>query len=179
MEQSHRRRYAHSKVSRAPAQRSLLERYAQQEFGDEPLRRQSSISRRNHRTADWKGSRCASAAKGTRRGEEIARKDWRRKPKVDRKLRKSKENLRKLKAELNGGVSNTRRLRILRELSEAENDIAQGESDEAKLGRRVGVDLLEKLRQLDWKAGLRIALNVVGFAVTIVAVVFGGGVSRL
>ena len=94
-------------------------------------------------------------------------------------MRKSKENLRKLKAELNGGVSNTRRLRILRELSEAENDIAQGESDEAKLGRRVGVDLLEKLRQLDWKAGLRIALNVVGFAVTIVAVVFGGGVSRL
>lgn len=96
-------------------------------------------------------------------------------PKVERKVRENQENLKRLKAELAGGVNYTRRLRIQREISEAEEGIAKGESDEARLGQKVGVDLLEKLKQINWEKGLRLALSVISFAVTIVNIALGGG----
>jgi hypothetical protein len=98
------------------------------------------------------------------------------KPKVDRKLKDSKEDIKKLKEELLKGVNNTRRLRIQREIAEAEERVAKGERDEARLGRKVGVDLIEKLKKVDWQRGLQVALSVLGFAVTVVSLVLGGGV---
>lgn len=93
------------------------------------------------------------------------------KPNVDRKLRKHKEDLKRLKAELKAGVNNTRRLRIQREISEAEQQIARGERDEQNLGREVGADLLDKLKKVDWQKGLRMALSVLGFVVSIITLV--------
>jgi len=96
------------------------------------------------------------------------------KPKVDRKLKDTKAEIKKLKAELQGGVNNTRKLRIQREIWEAEEQIASGESDEAKLGKKVGVDLIEKLKQVNWEKGLRLAMSALTFAVAIVTLVLGG-----
>lgn len=96
------------------------------------------------------------------------------KPKVDRKLRESKTDIKRLRRELEGGVNNTRRLRIQREISEAEEMIARGESDEERLEKKVGVDLMERLKSVDWQMGLRLALTVVGIAVNIVTLVIGG-----
>jgi hypothetical protein len=95
---------------------------------------------------------------------------------VDRKLKDSKDDIKKLKEELQRGVNNTRRLRIRREIVEAEERVAKGERDEARLSRKVGVDLIEKLKSMDWQRGLQIALSVLGFAVTVVSLVLGGGV---
>lgn len=94
-------------------------------------------------------------------------------PIVDRKLRASKEEVERLRADLRRNPNNTRRLRIEREILEAEEKIARGESDEARLGRKVGVDLMDKLKQVDWTHGLKIALSVFGFAVSIVSLVLG------
>ncbi|KAH9224083.1 P-loop containing nucleoside triphosphate hydrolase protein [Leptodontidium sp. 2 PMI_412] len=89
-------------------------------------------------------------------------------PNVDRKLRKSKEDVKRLKAELKTGVNNTRRLRIQREIYEAERLIASGERDEVRLRQEVGTDLMQKLKQVDWQTGLRMALSVLGFVVSII-----------
>jgi hypothetical protein len=96
------------------------------------------------------------------------------KPKVDLKLRDSKADVKRLRKELEGTVSNTRRLRIRREISEAEERIARGQSDEHRLEKKVGVDLIEKLKNVDWQMGLRLAITVLGFAVNIVSLVLGG-----
>lgn len=96
------------------------------------------------------------------------------KPKVDRKLKDSKADVKRLRKELEGGVNNTRRLRIQREISEAEEMIARGECDEYRLEKKVGVDLVERLKNVDWQVGLRLALTVLGFAVNIVTLVLGG-----
>ncbi|CZR55811.1 uncharacterized protein PAC_05699 [Phialocephala subalpina] len=96
-------------------------------------------------------------------------------PKVDKKLKASKDDVKRLRAELQKKPNNTRRLRIQREILEAEERIAKGESDEARLGKKVGVDLIDKLKRVDWTQGLKIALSVLGFAVTIVSLVLGGG----
>lgn len=93
------------------------------------------------------------------------------KPNVDRKLKKNKEDVKRLKAELKTGINNTRRLRIQREIFEAEQLIARGERDEERLGRQVGVDLVEKLKQVDWQKGLRMALSVLGFVVSVITMV--------
>ena len=97
------------------------------------------------------------------------------KPNVARKLKDSKDDVRRLREELNGNINNARRLRIKREIGEAEDRIAKGESDEARLGKKVGVDLIERLKQVDWQKGLRFALSVLSFAVTIANIVLGGG----
>ncbi len=89
-------------------------------------------------------------------------------PKVERELKADKEEVKRLKSELQGVVNNTRRLRLQREIAEAEEKIAKGQSDEARLGKKVGDDLIRKLKTVDWVKGLRIALSVLGFAVTIV-----------
>jgi septin family protein len=97
------------------------------------------------------------------------------KPKIDRKMRESKEELERLRAELKSGrLNNTRMLRIQREITEAEAGIASGESDEARLGKKVGVDLAEKLANVDWQKGLRFALSLVGITFNIVVLVLGG-----
>jgi ribosomal protein L29 len=97
------------------------------------------------------------------------------KPKLDRKMREVREKLARLKAQLNSGQpNNTKKLRILREISEVEATIARGESDEARMGKKVGVDLVEKLSGIDWQQGLRFALSVVGITVNIIVLVLGG-----
>jgi hypothetical protein len=97
------------------------------------------------------------------------------KPKVDRKLEDTRKEVRRLKSELEGvGSNNTKRLRIERQVWEAEQQIANGESDEAKLGKKVGVDLIERLKQVDWQRGLRLAINALGLAVAVVTLVLGG-----
>jgi hypothetical protein len=96
------------------------------------------------------------------------------KPKIDRKMRENREDLKRLKAELaTGRLNNTRRLRIQREISEAEARIARGESDEATLGKKVGVDLKAKLADIDWSQGLRIVISVLSFTVNIIVLVLG------
>ena len=94
-------------------------------------------------------------------------------PNVDRKIRKSKDDVKRLRAELKTGVNNTRRLRIQREIYEAEQLISAGERDEERLGREVGADLLYKLKQVDWQKGLRIALSVLGFVVSVITLATG------
>lgn len=96
------------------------------------------------------------------------------KPKIDRKMRENREDLKRLKAELaSGRLNNTKRLRIQREISEAEARIARGESDEATLGKKVGVDLKAKLADIDWTQGLRIVISVLSFTVNIIVLVLG------
>lgn len=96
-------------------------------------------------------------------------------PKIDWKMKESREELGKLKAELgNGQLSNTRRLRIQREIAEVETRIAIGESDEARLGKKVGVDLKERLAEIDWQKGLWFALSVLSITVNIIVLALGG-----
>jgi hypothetical protein len=71
-------------------------------------------------------------------------------------MRGNKEDLNKLKGELATGRLNSTGLRIQWEISEAESCIARGESDEATLDEKVGVDSKAKLADIDRTQGLRI-----------------------
>ncbi|KAH6664838.1 hypothetical protein B0J14DRAFT_493082 [Halenospora varia] len=102
--------------------------------------------------------------------------------KVTRSAKECRESIRDSKEKLKGGVNNTQRLRIERSIAENEAHILSLDSDEAKLEKKVGVDIVGKLKgvdwrqAVDWKKALQVAIGVLSITFNIVSLILGGGV---
>lgn len=88
-------------------------------------------------------------------------------PIVKKKLEESKSDLQKVREKQRLNPSNFKKQQLAEQEEDAKNRVSQGEADAEKLGSKLGVKIMNALKNIDWKKAMKTAYSVVAAGMTI------------